>query len=131
MNCSGFTRSRYDVCSNDQYEVLTASPFSYKTYNGQFENCKKCVATKSWQPFDKEIVDTESELKGLGRKLSKCSTTKYNPMCAKSGTCTSTFDKSNPVVLPQEACPIVSTGLPPIKSYGSSTWRLKNEPVCL
>jgi hypothetical protein len=113
-----FTRLRYDRCSHQKDIYQSAEPLQYVMYSGKFENCSRCVYDENsfYRPFDDAIVDTESELKGINRIASSCPQFKYSPHCKKSKTCTSTFDKSAPVILVQEMCPIVSNNIPRIDS---------------
>jgi len=127
-----FNHLKYDKCAYEEDLAQSLSPFGYRTYNGQFENCKKCVYNKDsfYRPFDLPIVDTESELKGISRRSTRCSVNKYSPTCQKSATCTSTFDNSVPVVYAQEICPIVNNNIPRVKGTGCGNWRFANEPLC-
>jgi hypothetical protein len=78
-----------------------------------YENGNKCIHDKNsfYHPFDDRIVNTESELTGRGRKLSKCQQSKYNPSCPDSDQCISTYSKSVPIVYSQAVCPIVKNNL--------------------
>lgn len=115
-----FNRLRYDRCEYEKTVMESTSPLQYRMSMDAFENSNKCVYDKNsfYHPFDDKIVDTESELKGLGRSASKCSQNKYNPNCEKSSTCTSTYDPSVPIVMAQEVCPIVVNNLPKIAGPG-------------
>ena len=106
-------RSSDDRCAYEKKIVQSTTPMLYRMSMDAFENPKKCVYDKDsfYHPYDEKIVDTESELKGLGRPLSKCGQNQYNPNCVKSSMCTSTYDPSVPVVLAQEVCPIVKNNL--------------------
>jgi hypothetical protein len=125
----GFTRVEYDNCAYNQKLYESTEPLVWRMYSGKFENCEKCVYDKNnfWRPFDNEIVDTESELKNITRKNTRCNRQKYNPNCKKSGTCTSTFDKSVPIVFPQEVCPIVKNNIQKMTGPGYS---LYSAPLC-
>lgn len=102
----GSNRTRYDRCAYQQELYQSTSPFAYRMYEGAYENCKKCTSdNKFYRPFDGVMVDTESELKGITRPVSRCPQFKYNPECKKSGLCTSTFDASVPVVPDPSVCP--------------------------
>jgi hypothetical protein len=130
MNTGRFTHLRDDQCAYEKTIHESTEPLGYQMFPGKFENCNKCVRDKEsfWRPFDEEIVDTESELRGITRRASNCPSKKYNPGCNKSsGMCTSTFDKSNPVVYPGRLCPIVSPDLYQIEGPG---YKLKTEPFC-
>lgn len=111
MNPGGFSRVSYDKCAYKQKVKQSISPLDYQMYIGQFENRGRCIQDRMWRPFDKEIVDIESELYNITRRKTSCSCKKYRPTCKKSKRCTSTFDKSNPVVLPQYLCPIIRNNI--------------------
>lgn len=132
MNTGYSTRLPYDGCAYEKHMRDSVAPLNYRMYVGAHENTKRCVYNKPHRPFD--LVNEESELLNITRRASKCTECKYNPdgtlpsHC--EGTCRSTFDKQNPVVLAPEVCPIIktniikptSTGLTPMSvfSYGSS-----------
>ena len=97
----------YDCCSYSQQLQQSTDPLQYQLYFGQAENCSKCIDKKAWYKFDKEVVDIESELHNITRPLSNCNSLKYNPMCPKSKTCTSTFSPNIPRILSPSLCPIV------------------------
>ncbi len=108
----GFSsRLPYDPCAYSKELTESTAPYSYQMYDGKFENCNKCVFDHYTRPFDGDVVDVESELRNQTRFSSKCPGKKYNPKCAKSSECTSTFDGSVPVVLAPEVCPIVFNNL--------------------
>ena len=109
MNIGGLTNLIYDNCSYKKRSHERTAPLSYQLYGGKFENCNKCRQDKFYRPFD--LVQQESELKNITRPGTHCPEKMYNPKCKKSGMCTSTFDKSNPVVLAPEVCPIVHSNL--------------------
>ena len=113
MSCNqGFsTRLPYDQCAYVKDLTESTAPYSYQMYDGKYENCKRCVFDKYPRPFDGDIVDIESELRNQTRNASKCPSKNYGPTCQKSSQCVSTFDKSVPVVLAPEVCPIVFNNL--------------------
>lgn len=124
-----FNRLIYDRCEYEKRIKESTDPLSWNMYGGKFEHCQKCVYNNQFiRPFDNNIVDRESELKGILRKASKCPQNKYNPGCKKSGTCISTFDSTNPIVLAQEVCPIVRNNIPRINGPG---YELITEPFCV
>jgi len=117
-NAGEFNRLIYDNCEYQTRLQESTSPFSYVMYEGKFENCQKCVFDNFYRPFD--LVDIETELQNRTRIGSKCPNRKYDPRCAKSATCTSTFDKSVPVVFAPEVCPIVKNNIPRTTNNGYS-----------
>lgn len=123
-----FTRLRYDRCAHQKDTFQSVEPLQYQMYGGKYESCSKCTDKDSfYRPIDAIIVDTESELKGITRANSRCPQYKYSPYCKKSKSCTSTFDKSMPVVLAPENCPIVRNNIPRISGPG---YELNTEPFC-
>lgn len=126
---ASFSRSIYDRCEYQKRIYESVEPLGYMMYPGRFENCSKCTYNEKsfWRPFDTEIVDVESDLKNITRRASRCPQNKYLPNCKKSCRCISTFDPSNPVVLPQEVCPIIHNNLPRIMGPG---YELQTEPFC-
>lgn len=124
----GFNRLIYDRCEFEKRTKESTDPLSWRMYPGKYENCKKCIYDNQFtRPFDNDIVDRESELKGISRRASRCGQFKYNPGCKKSAQCTSTFDPSNPIVLAQEVCPIIHNNIPRINGPG---YTLDTEPFC-
>jgi hypothetical protein len=107
MNTGSSNRLIYDSCAYKKELYESTSPLQYRLYEGKYENCERCKFDKSWRPFDTEIVDVESELRNINKPISNCDEFMYNPNCKKSGMCTSTFDKTNPVIWSPELCPIV------------------------
>ncbi len=124
-----FTRLRYDRCAHQKDTFQSVEPLQYVMYSGKFENCSKCTYNENsfYRPFDDAIVDTESELKGITRSASKCPQFQYSPNCKKSKNCTGTFDRSVPIVLAQEVCPIIRNNIPRIDGPG---YELNTEPFC-
>lgn len=108
----GFSsRLPYDPCEYNKRLSESTGPYSYAMYDGKYENKNKCVWDHFTRPFDANVIDADSELSNRTRPASKCPSRQYNPNCKKSGTCTSTFDPSVPVVLAPEVCPIVFNNL--------------------
>ena len=111
-------RQIYDCCNYDQYLTQSTDPFQYEMYFGKEENCHKCIDKKAWFKQDTAIVNRESELMNITRPLSDCSINKYNPNCKKSPSCISTFDPSNPIILPQNLCSITYNNIPRVTDPG-------------
>lgn len=117
MNFQGSSnRLKYDNCSYEKELYESTSPLAYQLYGGKFENCNKCLYDKFYMRYD--LVDIETELRNQTRPLSKCDQFKYSPKCRKSGLCLSTFDKTVPVVLAPEICPIVYNNIPKMTTPG-------------
>ena len=125
MNTGSSNRLPYDRCAYEKDLSESVAPLNYRMYAGAHENCNKCIHTKFYRPFD--LVDIESELHNITRTSSKCPSKKYNPSCKKSKSCTSTFDKSVPVVLAPEVCPIVHNNIPKMTTPG---YKLASKPPC-
>ena len=120
-------RGIYDTCSYQKDLYESTAPLSYQLYQGKFESCNKCIADRFYVPYQAEIVDVESELKNITRPLSDCDQFKYSPMCTRSGLCLSTFDRSVPIVLAPEVCPIVYNNIPRQTNPG---YHLPNPTFC-
>jgi hypothetical protein len=118
--CQNFGSSNklmYDRCAYQKDLSQSTSPLTYRLYEGAYENTEKCKhENKFYRPMD--LVDVESELKNITRPNSRCPQFKYNPGCVKSQSCFSTFDKSNPIVLAPEICPIVHNNIPRMNHPG-------------
>ena len=116
MNIGSSSKNIYDNCDYEQNLYESTAPLNYRLYFGQMENSQKCIYDKFWVKYD--LVDIESELRNQVRPLSRCDQFKYSPRCKKSGLCISTFDKTAPVVLSPEVCPIVYNNIPRQTSPG-------------
>ena len=132
MNASGnpgfSNRMIYDSCKYSQELQMSTDPLLYRLYQGAYESCNKCTYEGQFTvPYQPEIVDIESELKNITRPLSDCNQFKYNPNCKRSGMCISTFDKSAPIVLAPEVCPIIFNN---IRRQTSSGIRLAPTNFC-
>jgi hypothetical protein len=129
-NTGGFARSLYDRCAYQKDLYQSVEPLGYMMYPGKHENCSKCTHDEQsfWRPFDAQIVDAESELSNRTRRATRCPQYKYLPGCEKSCYCTNTFDSSNPIVMPQEVCPIVHNNIPRVMGPG---YNLQTEPFCV
>lgn len=127
MNTGSSNRPIYDACSYQKRLYESTSPLAYQLYQGKHENCNKCIYDKFYVPYQPEIVDIESELKNITRPLSDCDQFKYSPKCKKSGLCISTFDKTVPIVLAPEVCPIIYNNIPRQTNPG---YRLPNPNFC-
>ena len=127
MNTGSSNRQIYDNCNYQKRLHESVSPLAYQLYQGKHENCNKCIYDKFYVPYQPEIVDIESELKNITRPLSDCDQFKYSPKCKKSGLCISTFDKTAPIVLAPEVCPIIYNNIPRQTNPG---YRLPNPNFC-
>lgn len=112
MNLGSSNRLRYDNCNYEKKLYESTSPLAYRMYAGHGEHCDKCIEGHYWMRYNTEIIDTESELMNLTRPLSNCDQLKYSPTCKKSAMCLNTFDKSAPIILAPEVCPIVYNNIP-------------------
>jgi hypothetical protein len=114
MNFQGSSnRQIYDTCAYEKKLYESTSPLSYQLYFGAQENCNKCTDNRNFNvKYQPNIIDLESDLLNINRVSSKCDQFKYSPTCKKSGMCTSTFDKTNPVILDANVCPIVFSNIP-------------------
>lgn len=98
----------YDNCAYQMDLRMSTNPGEYRLYLGQAENENKCILDgRVYFRQDPCVVDAESELRNIKRPVSMCDRFKYNPKCAKSYMCNSTFDPSNPLIPDPSVCPIV------------------------
>lgn len=109
MNIGASNRTLYDQCDYQRHVHESTAPLAFTTDFTKYENCNRCVVERLHTRFD--VVDIESELRNQTRPLSNCDRFKYSPKC-NSGICTSTFDRSMPVVLSPEVCPIIFNNIP-------------------
>ena len=110
MNTGSSNRQIYDNCNYQKRLFESTSPLAYRLYFGAHENCNKCVYDKFYTRYG--LVDIETELRNQTRPLSQCDQFKYSPNCKRSGLCLSTFDKSVPITLAPEVCPIIYNNIP-------------------
>ena len=129
MNIGAFNRPLYDRCKYQKDLYESTSPLAYQLYFGKEESCNRCNAPDQpfWTRQSGQIVDVESDLRNITRPLSDCDQFKYSPACKRSGMCISTFDRSAPVILAPEVCPIVYNNIPRQTSVG---YRLPNPNIC-
>lgn len=117
MNQGSSGRTLYDDCAYSKRLNESISPGDYRLYAGYFENDKACGGLDE-RPRWGKIVDVETDLKNQNRLLSKCVDDKYNPKCEKSKTCISTFDRTAPIVMAPQVCPIIYNNIPKMKTGG-------------
>lgn len=122
-----FTRLKDDYCNVQKETYESTASGLYRLEDFFAEHRDKCVYNEDnfWRPYD--LVDVESDLKNITRAGSRCPQFKYNPNCKKSKTCMSTFDKSAPIVLANECCPIVKNNIVRPKGPGFTS---PNKPSC-
>jgi hypothetical protein len=114
-----FSRLNYDNCAYDKRVSESVSPLGYRLSRFKYENNDRCTYDGiQHAPFDPELVDQETELRGITRPGTRCPSLQYNKNCKKSKTCTNTYDKSVPVVYPANLCPVVHSNLYPMASAG-------------
>ena len=112
-----FNRLSYDNCAYDKKLSESTSPLMYQMSRFKYENCSRCTYDgKLYAPFD--LVQEESELRGLTRQATKCPTRLYSPTCQKSDICQSTYDKDVPVIYPPNLCPVVCNNIKKINHPG-------------
>ena len=117
-----FNRLNYDNCAYDKKLSESTSPLMYQMSRYKYENCARCTYNGTqYAPFD--LVEEESELRGIVRPATRCPTRLYNPTCQKSEMCSSTYDKDVPVVYPPNLCPVVCNNIKKMKTPGYSLQR--------
>lgn len=121
-----FNRLNYDNCAYDKRLRESTSPLMYQMSRYKFENCARCTYNgKQYAPFD--LVEEESELRGIVRPATRCPVNMYNPTCTKSETCLSTYDKQVPVIYPPNLCPVVCNN---IKKMNNPGYTLQKRDFC-
>jgi hypothetical protein len=121
-----FNKLSYDKCAYALDLKQSTTPLNYQMSRYKFENCTACTMDgQYYAPFD--LVDYESELKNITRPESLCNNMKYSPTCEKSDMCVSTFEKSNPVVLVRNVCPVVCNN---IKKTSYPGYSLRENDYC-
>ena len=127
MNSIGASnKSFYDSERYNQRLEDSVSPLAYHMMFDKYENRNKCTDNGFFVKYQSEIVDAESELMNITRPLSKSDEFQYSPTCKKSPMCTSTFDKTNPIILAPEVCPIVYNNIPKYTNPGYTMPRQNN-----
>lgn len=112
-----FNRLSYDNCAYDKKLSESTSPLMYQMSRYKYENCARCTYDgKLYAPFD--LVEEESELKGIVRPATKCPSRLYNPTCQRNGICWSTYDKNVPIIYPPNLCPVVCNNIKKMKTPG-------------
>ena len=112
-----FNRTMYDVCATERKTNDSIFPMGYQLYIGKYESKSKCTYDKNsfFRPFD--LVDAESELKGITRFVTRCPQMKYVPNCSpRSEICYPTKDM--PIALNPRLCPPVKNNMPIITDKG-------------
>ena len=123
---------RYSLSFKRNFKVPSyesTSPLQYQLMFNKYENCDRCGVEGQpfWTKQSGAIVDVESDLRNITRPLSDCDQFKYSPACRRSGMCISTYDRSAPVILAPEVCPIVYNNIPRQTNVG---YRLPNPNIC-
>lgn len=109
QNIGGCTRLSNDDCAYNQKVRESTAPLMHQLSRFKFENDSRCTYDgKLYAPFD--LVDEESELKGIVRPVSKCASEMYHPGC-NSNNCRSTYSKNVPIIYPPTLCPIVCNNI--------------------
>ena len=108
QSIGGFNRLSYDNCTYENKVADSTSPLSYQIARYKYENCSRCSYDgKQWAPFD--LVDFESELRGITRPMSRCPSKKYAPTAQKSA-----------VIYPANLCPVVTNNIKRMTTPGYS-----------
>ena len=113
-NSGSWNRLSYDTCAYQKKVAQSTGSLEYQMYAGKYENDQRCVANdkSNWKPFDDEIITRENELSGRSKRATKCPQYQHSPNCDRSsGICISTYDNSNPIVMPSDACSITPNNL--------------------
>lgn len=112
-NTGSFTKTLNDRCEIQIRNKESTEPLGYAMAFFKYENKNKAVYDKKFFPTRQaaSIIAAENELKNLTKQYSTCPKNKYSPMCQKSCSCLSTYDKFVPVNLPPNLTPIVENNI--------------------
>lgn len=86
-----FNRLKYDMCAHTQHNYQSVSPLAFQLDPIRYENCNKCrielglVGGTAVSNVKGNLVDLESDLKGITRLSSKCPTLDYQMPCPQLG----------------------------------------------
>lgn len=120
QNIGTFNRLNYDNCAYDTKLRQSTDPLQYHMSRYKFENCSRCSYDGSfYAPYD--LVNQESELRGINRMNSRCPSKKYN------GSYRNSKPKNMPVIYPPELTPVVWTN---IKKKQDKGYILEPQPYC-
>lgn len=84
----------YDNCAYKQQLQQSEGPADYMFYSGKYYNDRPCmvgfgvVGGNAVSQYTGNLVDLESDLRGITRDLSLCSANKYHPKCSQCRKCT-------------------------------------------
>jgi hypothetical protein len=132
----------YDKCAYGQKIQSSTDPLSYQLFTGKFENCGRCNKTQTYSgqyencgttacyKNNKTLlrVDVESDLRGIDRVASQCSSLKYHPNCNNPSTCVSKNDSRVPTFSPPYLCEIRPTNASKATHAG---YNVPNPNACL
>ena len=143
------SRSFYDNCAYVQKTKQSESVGDYMMYPGKYYSDNACrnelglVGGNDVSLFKGNMVDLESDLRGITRDLSLCSASKYKPQCNRCSKCTDgglpcgciACTKQNLAPLP--SCQMMDLqnytgdGLPPLRGckYPKQTGPMYKPPV--
>ena len=92
-----FTNLRYDECDYKHQLHQSTTPLGFQLDPVKYENCSPCrmelgiVAGNNVSLPRGNLVDVESELRGISRIASRCATMNYNNPCALNGNKKASF----------------------------------------
>lgn len=88
-----FTRTKYDDCAQRQYAETSTAPLNYSLDINRYDNCKKCrmelglVGGTTVSIIEGNLVDLDSDLRGVTRPTTRCASKKYQNSCAGDNSC--------------------------------------------
>jgi len=86
-----FNRLKYDMCAHTQHNYQSVSPLAFQLDPSRYENCNKCrnefglIGGSAVSNVKGNLVDLESDLKGITRLSSKCPSLDYQMPCPQVG----------------------------------------------
>lgn len=87
-----FGRTKYDSCEYKQDLAQSTTPLGYMLYPAKFESSSKCrnqlglVGGNEVSNVRGNMVDLESDLRGITRPAGRCDAVMYKPACPMTET---------------------------------------------
>lgn len=92
MSFTSWNRTKYDSCEYKQSLAQSTNPLGYMLYPAKFESASKCrnqlglVGGNDVSNVRGNMVDLESDLKGITRTAGRCDAVMYKPSCPMTET---------------------------------------------
>lgn len=115
------TRLSSDCCAYNLRVKESTNPLEYRMYSGKYVNDNRCRYDNKVPDTRYDVVEWESELRGITRPASLCPEKKYIPGKKKG-----TFSEDIPKVFPHNPRDVIGPFRPPCSIKGSGLPPLKN-----